>query len=260
MGENNMKVVDLFCGCGGFSFGFDYLEDFELVYALDNWDVACKSYKANFPYVDVDCRDALDVKPSEIPKADVVIGGPPCQDFSSAKMKNRKPNLSLVDWFLSVIEDQTPKFWILENVPHLSKFLKCWYRIFSMNDYGIPQIRRRLFAGSYNMPKTNPTSIIFPTVLSLESRWKSSSYIDSIQPRKYRRLKGLGASSAFRRLSLIPEVKTIQTFPLDFILCGSLNDQYTQIGNAVPPLMAYRLAEALVNPTQKLLLGGEVKG
>lgn len=54
------KVIDLFCGCGGFSYGFDYFDEhFELTYALDSWEVACRSYKANYPYVDVDCRDAL---------------------------------------------------------------------------------------------------------------------------------------------------------------------------------------------------------
>jgi len=49
----------------------------------------------------------------------------------------------------------------------------------------------------------------------------------------------------FRRKSLIPEAKLIQTFPIDYIICGSLKEQYEQIGNAVPPLMSYRLAEAI---------------
>lgn len=247
-----MKVIDLFCGCGGFSLGFDYLDhDFELIYALDNWQIACDSYKANFPNVDIDCRDALKVQPSEIPKADVIIGSPPCKDFSSAKMSNRDPDLRLVNWFFSVIEHHQPEYWIMENVVHLQKFIKCWYYIFSMHEYGVPQIRRRLLAGGFNMPEKTLVPLAFPAVLASEDRWKSSYYIDSKSPRKYPRKRGIGASSAFRRLCLIPEVKLIQTFPLDFIVRGTLKEQYTQIGNAVPPFFAYHLAKALLKPKQQ---------
>ena len=119
-----LKVIDLFCGCGGFSLGFDYLDEyFELVYALDNWEVACQSYQANFPYVDVDCRDALEIKPSEMPRADIIIGGPPCQEFSVAKAHHSKQehkpsyDTTLVEWFLKVVDYVKPKFWIMENVP-----------------------------------------------------------------------------------------------------------------------------------------------
>jgi len=248
-----LRVVDLFCGCGGFSLGFDFLEDFELVYALDNWSVACKSYHTNFSQVDVDCRNALEIKPFEIPKCDVVIGSPPCQDFSCAKMKRRKPDLSLVKWFLSVIECIKPKFWIMENVPQLRKYISCSSKIFAMNDYGVPQIRKRLFAGVYNEPRKEQISLAFPTVLADESRWKSSLYLKEHGIHGKFGKKGLGVSSAFRRFSLISEIKLIQTFPLDFVIHGSLKERYRQIGNAVPPFMAYRLAEAIVNPQYRPL-------
>jgi len=250
-----MKVADLFCGCGGFSLGFDYLEEFELVYALDNWDVACKSYKANFPYVDVDCRDALEVDASEIPQVDVVIGGPPCQDFSIARAKGRGKftppkrtfDTKLVDWFLKVAKEVNPRFWIMENVPPVARFLDSKFRkeIFRMDEYGVPQIRKRMFYGIYNQPTKSPTNVRFPTVLGSEHKggW------DYRPPNLGQRL-----GAVFRRRCLLAEAKLVQTFPLDFVVFGSLKNQYTQIGNAVPPLMAYRLAEALVNPTQKLLV------
>ena len=240
-----MKVADLFCGCGGFSLGFDYLEDFELVYALDNWDVACKSYGSNFPSVDIDCRDALDVKPQEIPRVDVLIGGPPCQAFSIVNNKSRRSfDSSLVGWFCSIVEYANPKFWIMENVPPLFDFIPAKYhkKIYRLSDYGVPQIRRRVFAGKYNEPKKHPTNTVFPTILATE--YKGMSHRN-----------GERLASLLKRKSLIPEAKLVQTFPLDFILCGTLQDQYIQVGNAVPPLMAYRLAEALVNPSQKKLCG-----
>jgi len=250
MGENNMKVVDLFCGCGGFSLGFDYLEDFELVYALDNWDVACKSYKANFPRVDVDCRDALEVKPQEIPNVDVIIGGPPCQEFSVAKASKRTYDMELVNWFLSIIEQVHPKFWIMENVPPIKPLLRNRYKkkIYKMHEYGVPQLRKRLFYGQYNEPKKEPCKIKFPTVCATEYRgpgsWRSNTGF-----------KEARLSTVLRRKALQHECLVVQSFPLDYVVCGKMKDRLIQIGNAVPPLFAYRLAEALVNPTQKLLVG-----
>ena len=250
-----LKVIDLFCGCGGFSLGFDYLDEyFELVYALDNWEIACQSYKANFPYVDVDCRDALEVKPSEIPNADVVIGGPPCQEFSVAKAHHSKPehkpsyDTTLVEWFLKVIEHLKPKFWIMENVPSVLKFIdvsNVKAKIYRMCDYGIPQIRKRAFIGIYHEPEKAPCKIVFPAVIA-------SEYKGGYTYRKGN--LGIKLSSVFRRRCLIAEAKLVQTFPLDFVVLGSLKDQYTQIGNAVPPLMAYRLAKALIFPKEKTLL------
>lgn len=229
-----MKVIDLFCGCGGFSLGFE-MADFEIIYALDNWETACRSYKANFPYVDVDCRDALEVKPSEIPKADVIIGGPPCQEFSIAKEKRRTFDLTLVNWFLKVVEKLRPKYWIMENVPPLKDLLPNTFKkeIYKMYEYGVPQLRKRLFAGKFIDPKKSPTNIIFPTVVATEYKGLAGN-------RKRARL-----ASVLRRRCLIPEAKLVQTFPIDYIVYGTLQEQYIQIGNAVPPLMAFKLAEAI---------------
>ena len=249
-----MKVVDLFCGAGGLSLGFDYCESFELIYALDNWNLACETYKTNFPNTDVDCRNALDVKLNEIPKCDIIVGSPPCQDFSTAKMSNRESDLSLVNWFLSVIEHQKPKYWIMENVEGVTKYLNVYYKIYKMSDYGIPQLRKRCFAGEYNEPDKNPIDPIFPTVLASESQWKSAEYIQIIAPRKNMRRLGLGLGSAFRRRSLLPEMKIVQTFPIDYVFHGTLEEQYRQIGNAVPPLMSYRFAKAIENPNQLNLI------
>lgn len=239
-----LTVNDLFSGCGGLSLGFDYLDEFfDLQYALDKWAVACKSYKANFHSVDVDCRDALEVKPSEIPKADVIIGGPPCQEFSIGKETRRNYDMCLVNWFLKVIDYMQPRFWIMENVPPLKTLLNGSFRkeIYRMSDFGVPQVRKRLFCGDFNEPRKNPIDVTFPAVVATEYK--------GLGNRKDCRL-----GSAFKRKCLIPEAKLVQTFPGDFIVLGSLKDQYIQIGNAVPPLFSYYLAEALVKPQQQLLV------
>jgi len=246
-----MKVVDLFSGAGFFSLGFEAAIEYDLIYALDNWDVACQTYKSNFPYVDVDCRNALEVKVEEIPSCDIIIGGPPCQEFSIAKEKqdnhpNRTFDTSLVDWFLRVVEYIKPKYWIMENVPPVIDFIpnNVMKNIYRMCDYGIPQIRRRLFAGFYNEPKKTPINVKFPTVVATEAEG-GVIYRGPIL--------GIRLGSCFRRRSLIPEAKLVQTIPLDYVLHGKLIDQYTMIGNAVPPLMAYKFAMAILEPHQKTL-------
>lgn len=240
-----MKVVDLFSGAGGFSLGFDYA-GFEVAYALDSWKVACESFGMNFPKAEVVCEDALKLTPDDIPDADVIIGGPPCQAFSVANVRHEivPEDFALINWFLEVVEAKRPKWWIMENVPPVKPYLpmgimKNTYR---MCDYGVPQIRRRIFAGCYNKPPKCPTKALFPLVTATEYRSNPSS-------RQMSRLY-----NTFNRKSLIPECLLVQTFPLDYLLAGSLKDRYIQVGNAVPPLMAYRLADALINPTVKNLM------
>ncbi|WP_290597067.1 MULTISPECIES: DNA cytosine methyltransferase [unclassified Archaeoglobus] len=229
-----LKVIDLFCGCGGFSLGFDYA-GFEIIYALDKWEIACRSYKANFPHVDVHCEDALNVDPKDIPNCDIIIGSPPCQDHSVANHK-RTHDTSLINWFWEIVRKKKPKYVIMEETPLARDYLPPdvpKVRIYRMSDFGVPQLRRRLFAGDFPEPKKQPVDVIFPTVLASEYRrgWKTS--------------RG-GLSKVFRRRSLIPEAKIVQTFPLDYVVYGTLEEQYAQIGNAVPPLMAYKLAEAIM--------------
>lgn len=79
-----MKVIDLFAGCGGLSLGFQNA-GFEVVAAFDLWQASCQVYAANFNHSisQVDISD-VDLNIFEQWKPDMIIGGPPCQDFSSA--------------------------------------------------------------------------------------------------------------------------------------------------------------------------------
>ncbi len=242
--DPSLTVADLFSGCGGFSLGFDYAGH-KIVYALDNWDIACRSYKLNFPKANVECVDALTIDPSEIPDVDVIIGGPPCQAFSVANVGHKitEEDLDLINWFLMVVEAKKPKFWIMENVPGVKKHLpsNIMKNTYRMCDFGIPQIRKRVFSGYYNEPQRNPIEPRFPAIMATE-------YKSSPGNRQHSKL-----STTFRRIGLVPECLMIQTFPLDYLLCGTLRDRYTQVGNAVPPIMAYRLGEALITPMQRRL-------
>ncbi|RLI81691.1 hypothetical protein DRP04_05550 [Archaeoglobales archaeon] len=132
----------------------------------------------------------------------------------------------------------------MEEVPLVKKFLPSdipMVRIYRMCDYGVPQVRKRLFAGKFVEPVKHPVDVVFPAVLATE-------YKGTAGPRQMKRL-----SWAFGRKSLIPECKLIQTFPLDYIVYGTLQEQYIQIGNAVPPLMSFRLAEAILMAEEGLV-------
>ena len=81
-----MPVVDLFCGCGGLSKGFE-LAGFDIVAAYDGWQSAIACYNANFEH-DAHNLDLNDVETAvaEIRQhhPTIIIGGPPCQEFSNA--------------------------------------------------------------------------------------------------------------------------------------------------------------------------------
>ena len=81
-----MRVVDLFCGCGGMSLGFENA-GYELVASYDNWDAALNVYRQNLkhPAHKADLMESGHAA-EQISKLDpeMIIGGPPCQDYSSA--------------------------------------------------------------------------------------------------------------------------------------------------------------------------------
>ena len=77
---SKLKVVSLFSGCGGLDLGFKWA-DFDIIWANDNMPDACKTYEKNIGDHIV-CKSILEIDPTSVPEADIVIGGPPCQGFS----------------------------------------------------------------------------------------------------------------------------------------------------------------------------------
>jgi len=156
-----MKAIDLFAGCGGFSLGFENA-GIEIVAAFDNWDEAIEVYKENFNHkiIKMDLQEPKDYEIFDKYSPDIILGGPPCQDFSSAGLRNE--HLGRADLTISFAEITTgvkPKYFVMENVERIKKSWILEYIINFFHDEGyglsqkvlngslcgVPQSRKRYF-------------------------------------------------------------------------------------------------------------------
>lgn len=157
-----MRVVDLFCGCGGLSLGFQKA-GFDVVAAYDNWEAALNVYRLNFDHP-AHNMDLSNVQASAIAidqlEPDMIIGGPPCQDFSSAGKRNEEGGRGdLTVLYAQIISQLCPKWFVMENVARITKtqklvdakeiFKKAGYglseQILDASYCGVPQKRKRFF-------------------------------------------------------------------------------------------------------------------
>lgn len=157
-----MRVVDLFCGCGGLSLGFQKA-GFNIVAAYDKWPAALSVYNHNFSHTasDLDLSNVFE-SVHEISKyaPDMIIGGPPCQDFSSAGQRNENGGRGdLTIQYARIISIIKPQWFVMENVDRITKTQKLIEakEIFKSAGYGltqqvldasycgVPQRRKRFF-------------------------------------------------------------------------------------------------------------------
>lgn len=183
-------AIDLFCGAGGLHIGFENA-GFNIKLCVDNNDIVEKTHKRNFPNIPIINRDINKVSTDEIReylddnKVDVIIGGPPCQGFSTIghrvssnpeKRKQKDPRNELVLTYARIINEIRPKFIVMENVKgiltlekgaYLNNVLSILakagydveYKLINMADYGVPEVRERviIIGNSIGMPVTFPT-------------------------------------------------------------------------------------------------------
>lgn len=139
-----MRTVDLFAGCGGLSCGFQNA-GFEIVGAFEFWKIAAECYKNNFSHTvyQIDLSDT--VKAIEIIKSlnpDIIIGGPPCQDFSHAGKRVEADRASLTTAYAEIINKIRPKYFVMENVDRAAKSIAFSQakKIFKNAGYGLTQL------------------------------------------------------------------------------------------------------------------------
>jgi DNA (cytosine-5)-methyltransferase 1 len=158
-----LRLIDLFSGAGGMSLGFSpkFGHDFKSVWANDYNLWAAQTYRNYFGHcIHGDIIDLLRLRKIEIPEADLVVGGPPCQGFSLLnKNKHADPRKQLWRPFLEVVARSGAELFVMENVPQLKGSpeydqieweadklgFQISAEILSACDYGVPQRRHRVF-------------------------------------------------------------------------------------------------------------------
>ncbi len=160
--EQTLQAVDLFAGCGGMSLGFEKA-GVEILAAFENWKPAIRVYEANFnhPVIEQDLGrvdEAVAIISEFNPR--LIIGGPPCQDFSTAGFQDESRGRAVLSVRYSEIICQVqPQYFVMENVATirntesfektLTNFRSAGYglteKILDAAYCGVPQSRKRMF-------------------------------------------------------------------------------------------------------------------
>ena len=308
--NGRFSVVSLFSGCGGMDLGFrgDFQvfgktyarQPFDIIWANDSNAAACETYRRNIG-ADIVCDEIANVIHQIPQRADVVIGGFPCQDISiNGRRKGTDGDKSsLYKAMAQVTERCRPKVFVAENVKGLTQkynssslrqVLAAFedvgynvsYQVYLAADYGVPQMRERVFivgtapgVKPFSPPSPVASRLVWLTskeaISDLESVDEDSA-INHIWSRAKpspdqgrRRLKGNRPSDTIRaehhgniqfhyrlprRISM-REAARLQSFPNDFIFTSGLRQIERQVGNAVPPILAWYIA----NSTSECLQG-----
>ena len=164
-------VVDLYSGCGGLSWGLER-NGFRIACGVDNWDVALRTFEKNHSHAQAVSADLATLDGPEVAELlklspgtpDVVVGGPPCQGFSSAGQRRRgDARNTLVGGFARFVARLRPAVFVFENVEGfftaeggsrvielLDPLIKAGYRIhlrkINAANFGVPQHRKRVIA------------------------------------------------------------------------------------------------------------------
>ena len=164
-----LTVVDLFCGVGGLSAGFSRDARFRIVAAVELSKDAAAAYRANHPGVKMYQEDIRGLSAAKVKRdlgispIDILMGGPPCQSYSSrGKRSCHDPRGQLVAEYLRLLSEFQPRLFMFENVKGLvaveqgrffrhvcARFESLGYRVrhrlLNAADYGVPQVRKRVF-------------------------------------------------------------------------------------------------------------------
>lgn len=177
-----MKLVSLFTGAGGLDLGFKKA-GFDVTWANEYDSSIWETFEHNFPETKLDKRSIVDVPVSEIPFADGIIGGPPCQSWSEAgagRGINDKRGQLFFE-YIRILKGKQPSFFLAENVSGilalrhreaLNEILKQFadvgydvsYKLLNAHDYGVPEDRLRIIIIGYHKNKVG-ISFEFPDPL-----------------------------------------------------------------------------------------------
>lgn len=178
-----IRVIDFFCGAGGFSEGFRQM-GFEIIQGYDNWKPAVETFNYNFnlnclPKNILDFDNSID-QINKLPNSEIIIGSPPCVSFSTSNKSgnaDKTLGVKLIETYLKIITikkfqpNSNLKAWFMENVVNSRKYLKKQY---SFKDLGLEEWSLK--------NKLNPSDIAID--LNLNTNIINSADYGSFQSRK----------------------------------------------------------------------------
>ncbi|MBQ9905335.1 MAG: DNA cytosine methyltransferase [Oscillospiraceae bacterium] len=177
--DRRPTCMDLFCGAGGMSLGFEQA-GFDIIAGVEIDPVHANVHSFNFPNCYVYRQDISDLSGKTIleqhGKIDVVIGGPPCQGFSLIGKRNSHDERNqLIMEYMRIVSEIKPSYFVMENVSGLTvgygkqyleealNYIESHgylvvkpYLVLNAEDYGVPQSRKRLFLLGYRSDLTAP--------------------------------------------------------------------------------------------------------
>lgn len=296
--QTGLVALDLFAGCGGLALGFEAAGIKTIGYEQDVDAVA--TYNKNLTGI---CHQVKLTIETAFPKADLIIGGPPCQPFSvGGKQQGLKDSRDGFPIFLNAVRTVKPKLCMFENVrgmmyrnkEYLAEIIEqlellgyiVSFQLIKAVNYEVPQNRERLFVighhGGFEFPEAfdykytagdalfdlanivlSDHKFVTPNQDAYIAKYEKAS--KCINPRDLHMDKPArtvtcrnlaGATGDMLRIKLpdgkrkrlnVREGARLQSFPDWFEFCGAESSKFQQVGNAVPPLMAYHIAKQIVS-------------
>ncbi len=238
--QNKIKVISLFSGSGGLDLGFLATGKFKIIYANDFHVSACQSYKHNIGQ-HIICEDVSKLK--NFPTADIILGGPPCQGFSTANPSRTfdDPRNQLFKEYSRIIKEVKPKIFLMENVSGMvilekgkvfklikNELASCGYTLYdkllNAKNYGVPQSRKRMIIigirndinKKFEFPKASHSNDNYLTV----DQALFDNPIDSKDPNH---IFGKLSDLNLKRIKHIPEGGSMKHCPLELQNNSDLN-------------------------------------